>query len=275
MAAQAKVKRFRGSWLVAGGIVVALALWFASGVLGTQPETDAKSKAPERGASLFTVAVRVQTARPVDRLVVVQGQSEPHRTVTIRAETDGRIREIVAKRGRFVKKGQIIARLKMDGRASRLKEAEAEVARSESVYNAWVRLAKKGHQASNKVAEAMAKMETARANLERIRIDIRNTLIRAPIDGILETRPVEIGDYVKNNTEVATIVDTNPIVVSGQIPQQAIGRLSIGGKVSVRFVTGVVRQGRIRSSRQLRTRRRARSKWKPKSKIPAARCRLD
>jgi len=246
MRASNPLARIRGSWLIAGGIVVALALWFASGVLGTQPETAAKGKPADAAAKPFTVAVRPQAARSVERLVVVQGQSEPRRTVTVRAETDGQIREIVAKRGRLVKKGQVIARMAMDDRGARLKEAEAEVKRQESIHSAWAKLSKKGHQAANKVAEAMAALEAARARLERIRIEITNTEIRAPIDGILEFRKVEVGDYVKNNTEVATLVDIDPIVVSGQIPQQAVARLKVGGMVGVRFVTGEVREGRIR-----------------------------
>lgn len=241
-----RVPRIKQSVVIALGIAVALGLWMASGAM----DADAK-RAPEpdktaANAPVMSVAVETRQARQITREIVVQGQTEPDRMVNLRAETDGQIATIVAARGQRVKKGDVIARLKIDDRQARLKEAEAELLQRKAVYDSWAKLSKRGHQAQNKVAEARASLETARAKLERINIEIANTVIRSPIDGILETRKIEVGDYVKVGDEIGRIVDNEPIVVTGQVPQQSVARLKLGGSVDVRFVTGAKAKGLIR-----------------------------
>lgn len=239
--------RIKRSVLIALGIAVAFVLWFASAdMVGDAARTPGPEKKAEVAAPVVTVAVTSQTARTVAREVVVQGQSEPDSTVTIRAETDGQVAVLGAKRGARVTKGQVIARLKIDDRKAQLHEAEATVAQRVIVYNSYAGLAKRGHQSANRVAEARAALAAARAVLERIKLDIEHTVIRAPVDGFLDSRRIEVGNYLKIGDLVAKIVVIDPLVVSGQVPQQVVGRIKLGGKVAVRLVTGTRATGIIR-----------------------------
>lgn len=239
--------RINRSVLIALGIAVAFALWFASGALvGDTARAPEAKKKTEAAPPVVSVAVAGQTARTVAREVVVQGQTEPDRTVTIRAETDGQVAVLVAQRGARVTKGQIIARLKIDDRKAKLREAEATVAQRVIVFDSYAGLAKRGHQSANRVAEARAALAAARAALERIKLDIEHTVIRAPVDGFLDSRRIEVGNYLKIGDQVARIVVIDPLVVSGQVPQQVIGRIKLGGQVAVRLVTGAKVVGIIR-----------------------------
>ena len=239
--------RIKRSVLIALGIAGAFVLWFASAAMdrdtGRTPGPEKKTKA---GQPVVTVMVATRTARTVAREIVVQGQTEPDRTVSVRAETDGQVAVVVAKRGARVTAGQVIARLKIDDREAKLREAEATVVQREVVYKSYAGLAKRGHQSANRVAEARAALAAARAALEQIKLDIKNTVIRAPIDGFLNTREIEVGDYLKKGDLVAKIVDIDPLVVSGQVPQQVVAQMKLGGKIAVRFVTGARAVGTIR-----------------------------
>ncbi|MDH3234696.1 MAG: efflux RND transporter periplasmic adaptor subunit [Alphaproteobacteria bacterium] len=267
--------RVKRSVLIALGIAGAFGLWFASAAIdrdaGGTPGPEKKAQAAQ---PVVTVMVATRTARSVAREIVVQGQTEPDRTVLVRAETDGQVAVIVAKRGARVTKGQIIARLKIDDREAKLREAEATVVQREVVYKSYTGLAKRGHQSANRVAEARAALEAARAALERIKLDIKNTVIRAPIDGYLNTRDIEIGDYLKTGDLVAKIVDIDPLVVAGQVPQQVVAQMKPGAKIAVRFVTGARAVGTIRYVATLadvstRTFRIEANVPNPKAQIPA------
>ena len=236
------------SYLIAVLLAVALVAWVASGYL----ETDARD-APQTPAETVSqrnqpmrVEVRDQQAGQVVQDIVVQGQVEPNRQVEIRAETAGRVTELMAERGQSIDADQPIVRLAIDDRNARLRQAEALLSQREKDYQALQRLGQTGLQAETRVNEARADLEAARATLESIRLDVERTEIKAPFAGILDRRPVEVGSYVAINQAVATIVDNDPLIVSGRVAQQNISKLKTGQQGEVTLATGQQASGRIR-----------------------------
>lgn len=234
------------SYLIAAALVIALAIWLASGYLGRENPPPAVAAQIDKTVEPMRVQVRTQQAEPVVREIVVQGQVEPNRVVTLRAETAGQVTAILADKGQRIQTGDVIVRLKMDDRAARLRQAQAVLRQREQNYEAIKRLGRTGFQAETQVNEALALLEAARAELQRIQIEIQKTAVRAPFDAILNDRNVEFGDYVAVNDPVATLVDDNPLVVSGQVPQQNIRNLTLGRVATVKFVTGQEARGQIR-----------------------------
>jgi multidrug efflux system membrane fusion protein len=70
--------------------------------------------------------------------------------------------------------------------------------------------------------------------------------IRAPFNGMLQERTVEIGDYVRAGDPVATFVDNTQLIVTGSIAEQDAGFLRIGTVATAHLVTGEVVSGKIR-----------------------------
>lgn len=236
------------SYLVATVLTLAIAAWMAAGHLTASSRTDASISSAPAGDKhqLMNVEVRAHNAESVERHIVAQGQVEPNRAVTIRAETSGRIAAVVAEEGQAVKANDVIVRTEIDDRKARLKKVEALAREQQRAYDAAKRLGEKGYQTQRRIDETYSAFQTAQAELEEIRLEIAKTTIRAPFDGILEMRKVEIGDYVAVNGEIATIVDNDPLVVKVQIAQQDIGRLVRGGAVDVSFATGQNAKGVVR-----------------------------
>lgn len=227
-------------------IVCALVAWMASGIIGArdQAETAGPEQAPAEPA-LTQVQVREMTAEDVTRFVELQGQAEADRVATVRAETAGRIVELAGERGIRVAQGEEIAALSMDDRQARLEEAKALVAQRKSEYAAAQRLGEKGFQAQNRVKEARAALATAEARLAAIRDEISDVRIMAPFSGVLETRPVEMGDYVSVGDQVATVVDDDPLKITAHVPQQKVNRISEGSSADIEFITGQKATGTV------------------------------
>lgn len=235
------------SYLIAAALALAVTLWMVAGhFTGTPRQEEAVEAESSQAPEPMTVEVRIQQAKRIPRYIVAQGQSEPNRVVTIRAETVGRIAEVVAQEGRPVKAGDVLVRIEQNDREARLKQAQALVRERERAYEGANRLGEKGYQSQRLLDEAFSELQSARAELEEIRLEIANTTIRAPFDGILEQRRVELGDYVAVNGEVATIVDNDPLIVSAQIAQQDIGKIALGDVAAVTFATGQSGEGRVR-----------------------------
>jgi multidrug efflux system membrane fusion protein len=190
--------------------------------------------------------VREVEAEPVELEIVVNGRTEASRAVELRAETDGRVIAVGPERGATVAAGEVLLRLDPRERRAMLSQAEATLRQREIEFEAASKLGEKGFQSEIRVAEARAALETAKAQLERIRIELEHTEIKAPFDGILERRPVEIGDFVDVGDPIAMILDQDPYLVVGQVAERDVGRLGVGMPGEARLVTGRTVEGELR-----------------------------
>ena len=89
--------------------------------------------------------------------------------------------------------------------------------------------------ANAKEKQASAQVTQSRANLEQLEEELRNSTIVAPIDGLVLSRNVEIGDAVSSilvlgssATSVMTLGDTREVYVKGKVDESDIGKVYLG-----------------------------------------------
>ena len=232
-------------WWFSLAVVAGVTGWMASGMIGNRDAGAAPAQAPT-AAPLTKVRVLEIKAEPKPIEIVVQGRTAASRKVEIKAETIGKVIEIGAERGARVKKGQVIVKLALDDRQARLDEAQALVRHRQMDFEAGRQLTEKGFRPEFKHAESRAALESSKALLARIDLDIQRTQIRAPFDGVLEQRVVEVGDYVKDGNPIAVVVDLSPAVVMAQISEREVGQIRVGQIGSARLVTGGIVEGIVR-----------------------------
>lgn len=217
----------------------------ADGATGPRPEVRAPGEAGGEQARL-RVTVLKSRAGPVTRAVSVSAQTEPNRSVEIRAEAEGRVVELHAERGAVITAGAEIARLDLRDRMARLAEAEALIAQFDLQYEAAVRLRGQNLMSEAQIAEARARLVSAQAELADIEVEIANTRIRAPFDAVIQERLVEIGDFARVGDTVAVLVDTDPLIVKGYVTESEIGALTIGQAGAAVLADGREVTGEIR-----------------------------
>jgi len=235
------------SYLIAAVFTLGLAAWVLGGyVMKSSGKETPDAPAVADAVAPMTVSVRTQEAQSVEQFIVAQGQAEPNRTVTIRAETTGQIAEILADEGATVAAGDVIVRLEPNNRKAMLDRAKARVREQQSAFEASESLGKKGYQTQRQADQIFSSLQTAKAELEEARIELERIEIKAPFEGVVLSSPMELGAYVDVNGEVTTIVDNDPLVVSLRITQQDVSNLKVGQAASVKFATGQQRDGKIR-----------------------------
>ena len=235
------------SWMISGGIVLAIILWLASGTgSGTDTPDELDLPATSAASDRFAVRVRSQLAEEVVRTIRVNGSTAPARTVELKAETNGRVIETGVKRGERVSEGSVIVLLDERGRDAELARARATVRQREIEYEARQQLKGKSYVSEAQLQEAAALLETARADLRRAELDIENRHIRAPFPGALQERQVEIGDFVSPGDPVATFVDEQTIVVTASISEFDAAYVEPGQAAEAELATGEIVDGIIR-----------------------------
>jgi multidrug efflux system membrane fusion protein len=240
-------KLYSRPWLLAGIVAAAVVIWLASGSFGGSKHTEPAQAGAEPDVSApVRVQVRAQHAEPVTRVISVFGRTAPARIVDIKAETSGRVERFEAPRGQLVRKGAVMVRLDLRDRRARLEEAQASVAQHQTAYEGQLELKAQGYVSDTQIAETLAKLETAKAELIRAELDLQYMVIRAPFDGFIQERPVEIGDFVRAGDPVLTFVDNTRLIVTASIAEQEARFVSTDQEALAKLVTGQQVRGRIR-----------------------------
>lgn len=244
---QSNINRYK-SWLVSLAIIFAVAVWLISGQIGGSSEivSSADDMIAKSPAAKNAVRVRTQSAELVLRTIIVNGKTAPARFVELSAETDGRIVSIGADRGANVERGGIIVRLDERDRKARLAQAEATVRQREVEYEGRLKLKSGGYVSAAQLQEAVALLEAAKAERLRAQLDLGYMNIRAPFAGALQSRVVEVGDFVKRGDPIATYVDNRTIIVSGSLSEFDAHYVNVGDMAEAQLATGETVHGRIR-----------------------------
>jgi len=241
-----KFWRPKASHLTALFLALGATLWVASGVVtGNVPEAP-KSMEAQAEETVPEVRVILSVAEERLREVVLFGRTEAVDAADIAAETSGRVVKKAVEKGAWVKKGQVLLQLAMDDRKARLAEAEAKVKFQEIAFNAAQRLSKKQFQSRVRLAEKEAELETAKANLAVIKLDIARTAIRAPIAGFVDDLPMSVGDYVTAGQVVSRVVDLDPLRIVGQVAEKDVARIRQGEKARALLADGRMVEGEVR-----------------------------
>ncbi|HEY5263449.1 MAG TPA: HlyD family secretion protein [Steroidobacteraceae bacterium] len=122
--------------------------------------------------------------------------------------------------------------------------AEFAVSRDEAAVTRVSRLTLQAN-----LAQAQAAVASARAALDLARQDQTNTLVRAPIDGVVGDRQVEPGDYVQPGTRLLTVVPMDALYVVANFKETQTARMIVGQPASIEVdaLPGHVLKGHVES----------------------------
>jgi multidrug efflux system membrane fusion protein len=238
--------------LLAAALTVAVGAWLVSGHLADRlpgavpPAPAVVGPAPTPSPQPFRVVVRPSVAEPVQREIVANGRTEAARKVVLKAEVKGRVVAVPVARGATVASGEVLVRLDERDRIQRVRMAEAMVAQRRIENEAAQRLRAKGFSAETEAAGKAAALEEALAVLEETRINLDRLKVIAPFAGVLDRRPVEIGDYVEEGHEIATVIELDPLLVVAHLNETDVARVRPGLAAAARTAAGDRLEGRIR-----------------------------
>lgn len=247
--------RIKSTFVTAAVIGILAAAWIASGQLNGGGETAATTSIAERESeeaatpaaqAPVTVRVRTVTAEPRSANLVLRGRTEAERKVELRSETVGTIAAVPVAEGANVKEGETVCEIAVDSRQAMLDQAKAQMRQAQLEYEASRQLAEKGHRSATQAAGALAAFEAAQAEVKRMQVELDHTRITAPFDGLVDTRMVEVGDYLSAGAPCALIVDEQPFLVIGQVAERDVELVQPGSKGSARLITGQVVEGTVR-----------------------------
>lgn len=243
----------RTTYITATVIAVAILAWLLSGQLGdsetvrhaTLADQNRQGEAQRADQMPTRIRARVINASPQVQHVVLRGKTENKRTVSVKAETSGRIIDRPVERGTAVEEGDLLCQISMEDRYAALTESRESLNQARIEYKGSLTLKERGFQSDTAIAQAKARLAAAEANLRRAELDIQRTYVRAPFAGVVEDIHSEIGDYVAPGTACVTVVDLNPMLLVGRVAEKDVQLLEIDQEVTGLLSDGTEIQGPV------------------------------
>jgi len=185
----------------------------------------------------------------------------------MRSETAGRVVDVLVEAGDRVKEGQVLLRLDVGRPAStaqaanaavaqsqaRLSQAEREQARTKTLVQTGGLPEQRLDDAEDAVRLASAARDAARAEARLARRGLTDAVVRAPFDGTVVERAVELGEYLAPGSPLLILADTSLLKARVLLdPREAID-VSVGSKAVISvyarpgetFAGKVVRVGEV------------------------------
>jgi RND family efflux transporter MFP subunit len=125
--------------------------------------------------------------------------------------------------------------------------ATTEAARVESLVKGGAMAPRDLDMANNAVAGARAQLAAAQARLTSAQQQISDTILRAPISGIVSSKPANAGDVVTPGTPLFTVIDPSSMRLEASVTSDQLAHLRVGAPVefAVRGYPGQTFTGRI------------------------------
>lgn len=154
--------------------------------------------------------------------------------IILRPEITGIVETIHFTEGTAVPMGAPLITLDQRLAKGDLAAAQAAVSLAETNYKRADNLIRSAAGSERVRDEAEAQRRTARANLEQAQARLDKTELRAPFAGIPGLRRVSLGEYVQPGKDLVSFTALEPLNVDFNVPENAVGQVSVGATVSVR-----------------------------------------
>jgi multidrug efflux system membrane fusion protein len=239
--------RLKSQYIFVIGVVALVLVYFVGrslvgGGKGPNP-AQAKTAAPVAMASV-QVKLTPEEVREYD--VVLRGRTQATRVVQVKSETSGRVDATPVLQGSIVRGGTVLCRLATDARQAAVDQARANYKSMSLQQQANVELAKKNFRSATQVAQGQANLDAAQAAVRSAETLMQQVNIRAPFTGVFDHRDAEVGAYLSPGQACGTIIELDPLLIVGDVPETDAAKLRVGASAVAVLVDGQRLTGHIR-----------------------------
>jgi len=218
-------------------IIIIAALGLIAFILNKNKKANAEKIAivAEKNAS---VAVKTEAVKreEVSLDFVANGNFEPTQELTFSAEKSGKIVQVLAKEGDRVTVGQTLAVMRGDVINVNAQAVEVAYMNAKSDYSRFENAYKTGGVTKQQLDQAKVALTNAEANYKQSRINIGDTRIKAPINGIINKKYIEPGSIISATpaTALFDIVNVSKLKLTVTVDESQVASLRIGNTITIK-----------------------------------------
>ena len=196
----------------------------------------------------LSVAAAAESLGPSTR-VIAEGRVAPYpgAEVTLALDLAGTLEGVSVEEKQVVRKGSVVARLRVDDLKAALAEAKARIAETEAdvrLYELEVERAEKlvadrvesvqnADRARRNRDAGKARLATAEAAVRRLEAEIAKSVLISPIGGVVTEKLVDTGESVRAGQAILTVVDLKRLRIEAEVDEFDASRVHVGTSVVV------------------------------------------
>ena len=161
------------------------------------------------------------------------GTIEANEAITVVSEINATIVSIPFDEGTYIKKGELIAQLDDSQLKGEVQRTEALFNQSQANYNRIKTLVDQKVSTPQSLDNSAADLKVAEANLELAKAHFNKTRITAPFSGMIGSRRVSLGSYLKPGDVITELANIDEIRVTLSVPERFLSDLKRGAEVMV------------------------------------------
>jgi membrane fusion protein (multidrug efflux system) len=214
-------KRFLNLFLIIG----------FSGILSGCHSGATNVKAANRQPVSLKVEGMIINHSILDQTIAISGTLKPFEETVLMPEVAGRIVEIHLTEGGIAKKGSILVKLFDGDLQAQLKKSQAQLQLEEQTEKRQSELMKVNGISQLDLDQTILQINSIRADIEVLTVQIHKTEVRAPFDGTIGLRNVSIGAQVTPSTALATIRDVSHLKLDFSVSEKYSSIIKPGFKI--------------------------------------------
>jgi multidrug efflux system membrane fusion protein len=180
------------------------------------------------------VETAVAATEDMPRALETIGTMMAAHQVTIAPEIEGRVDKINFDSGQQVKAGDVLVQLDDSTQRADLATYQAQARLASANLARTKELASKQYSSKQSVDQLQSELDQAKAGIAKSQAIIDHMVVKAPFNGTLGIRVVNLGQYLAPGTALVTLTDLETLFVDFTLPEQNRSELSVEQPVEFR-----------------------------------------
>lgn len=209
--------------IVAVGLLLAPKFW--------PKQNEVKSGKPSGAFAPVNVGVYIVKKEQQQNTIQAVGNIMAEDEVELKSETQGRIVKLNFSEGQEVTKGQLLVKMNDAELQAQLKKAISTQKLKNETARRNTTLLEKGGISQEEYEIAITDLNSANADIDLLKEQIRKTQIVAPFNGLIGLRSISEGAYLTNATVIARLQSLNRVKIEFSIPEKYATFIGKGSKI--------------------------------------------
>lgn len=192
-------------------------------------DNDAKNQSTE----IKTAKVEYQD---IQQIRVLDALVEAVNKATVSAQTSGRVSKIYFDVNDYAKKGDVLLRMRDKDQQAKLKVTQADYNQALTEFNRAQELFTKQLIAKSLVDKTESTLKSSAAKLEQAQENLEYTVVRAPYNGIMVKRHIEVGETARSGTALFTGLSLDSLRVAVNLPQDIINQVRLHKSARIKLI---------------------------------------
>ncbi len=170
-----------------------------------------------------------------NQYITAQGLLEADETISVNAETTGRLIELNIDEGDYVEKGDLVAVLDLEQLNRQMAELETSYQLAEEVFQRQKRLWDQNIGSEIQYLQAKNEKERLEKSMATLEFQQSKGKVYAPLSGVVDEVNILEGELVSAGAPIAVILDVRQYIATADLAENYLGKVRLGDVVTVRF----------------------------------------